>query len=175
MALPATLPANLTELQRRVVRLRDAEGLTWAEIGRQLGMDPGNAQTAYTRAQAKMLQAGPPPTQELQEACDAALAAIRGKIDDKVLSAASAEISYMALWRLAHDPGIWNRASVKDLAAVAGMMVDKRQLLRGEPTQVIKIQDVRKLDEMAKALHEEMERRGMLVDVTPEKGDASKK
>ncbi len=61
MALPATLPANLTELQRRVVRLRDAEGLTWAEIGRQLGMDPGNAQTAYTRAQAKMLQAGPPP------------------------------------------------------------------------------------------------------------------
>ena len=75
----------------------------------------------------------------------------------------------MALWRLAHDPQIWNRASVKDLAAVAGMMVDKRQLLRGEPTQVIKIQDIRKLDEMAKALHEEMERRGMLIDVTPEK------
>ncbi len=75
----------------------------------------------------------------------------------------------MALWRLANDPQIWNRASVRDLAAVAGMMVDKRQLLRGEPTQVIRIQDIRKLDEMAKVRHEEMERRGMLVDVTPEK------
>ncbi len=49
------------------------------------------------------------------------------------------------------------------------MMVDKRQLLRGEPTQVIKIQDIRKLDEAARLLHAEMERRGLLVDVTPEK------
>ena len=166
---------NLTEKQRRVVSLRDDRGFKLSEIAEELNMDVGNVGHCYARAQAKMLQAGPPPTQELQEACDAALAAIRGKIDDKVLSAASAEISYMALWRLAHDPQIWNRASVKDLAAVAGMMVDKRQLLRGEPTQVIKIQDIRKLDEMAKALHEEMERRGLLVDVTPEAGDASKK
>ncbi len=169
MAPKPAIFENLTEKQRQVVSLRDDRGLKLSEIAEKLNMDVGNVGHCYTRAQAKMLQAGPPPTQELQEACDAALAAIRGKIDDKVLSAASAEISYMALWRLAHDPQIWNRASVKDLAAVAGMMVDKRQLLRGEPTQVIKIQDIRKLDEMAKALHEEIERRGMLIDVTPEK------
>ncbi len=48
-------------------------------------------------------------------------------------------------------------------------MIDKAQLLRGEPTQIIKIQDIRELDEMAKVLHEEMERRGLLVDITPEK------
>ena len=33
----------------------------------------------------------------------------------------------------------------------------------------MRVEDFRKLDEMAKVLHDEMERRGMLVDVTPEK------
>ncbi len=60
-------------------------------------------------------------------------------------------------------------ASVKDLAISAGVMIDKSRLLKDQATHVIKIQDIRKLDEMAKVLHEEMERRGMLVDVTPEK------
>ncbi len=60
-------------------------------------------------------------------------------------------------------------ASVKDLAISAGVMIDKSRLLKDQATHVIKIQDIRKLDEMAKVMHDEMERRGMLVDVTPEK------
>ena len=52
-------------------------------------------------------------------------------------------------------------------------MIDKSRLLKDQATHVIKIQDVRKLDEMAELLHAEMERRGMLVDVTPEKETAT--
>ena len=78
---------------------------------------------------------------------------------------------WRANWRLLNDPQILNRASARELASIAALAAEKRQLLRGEPTQVIRIQDIRKLDEMAKALHEEMERRGMLIDVTPEKSD----
>ena len=38
-----------------------------------------------------------------------------------------------------------------------------------EPTAITKFQEIRKLDELAKKLHAEMERRGLSVDVTPEK------
>ena len=58
-------------------------------------------------------------------------------------------------------------ATLKDLMAVHKSGVEVRQLLRGEPTQIVKIGDIRKLDEMAVALHAQMERRGLLVDVTP--------
>ena len=171
VTLSAEAPVYLTEKQRRVVSLRDGHGLTTAEIARKLGMKKQNVETCYNRAKVKILEAGPPPTQDLQEASVAALAAIRGKVDDKVLSQQAEEVGWMAIWRLLNDPQVWNRASARDLAAISALMIDKRQLLRGEPTQVIKIQDIRKLDEMAKVLHDEMERRGMLVDVTPEKGD----
>ncbi len=171
----ADAPVYLTELERRVVRLRDGEGMKWAEIGRKLGMDKRNAQHAHQRAHSKMAQHGPAPSQEsqqeLQKACEGALEKVRGKIDDKMLSTAAAEVAWLALWRVRNDPALWDRASLKELASVCGQMIDKSQLLRGEPTQITRIQDIRELDEMAKVLHDEMERRGLLVDVTPEKAD----
>ena len=169
----ADAPVCLTELERRVVRLRDAEGMKWAEIGRTLEMDRRNAQKAHQRAHSKMARHGPAPSQEsqqeLQKACEGALEKVRGKIDDKMLSTAAGEVAQTALWRMKNDSALWDRASLKELSTVCGQMIDKRQLLQGEPTQIIKIQDIRELDEMAKVLHDEMERRGLLVDVTPEK------
>ncbi len=170
MTLPAEAPVYLTEKQRRVVSLRDGHGLTAAEIARKLGMKKQNVETCYNRAKVKILEAGPPPTQDIQEASVAALAAIRGKVDDKTLSQQAEEVGWMAIWRLLNDPQVWNRASARDLAAISALMIDKRQLLRGEPTHVMRVEDFRKLDELGKVLHEEMERRGMLVDVTPEPG-----
>ena len=58
-------------------------------------------------------------------------------------------------------------ASLKDLMSVHKSGVEVRQLLRGEPTQIISIKEVRALDEQAKAIYAEMERRGLMVDVTP--------
>ena len=59
-------------------------------------------------------------------------------------------------------------ASLKDLLVGAGIAIDKAQLLQGEPTAITKFQDIRKLDEVGKLLQAEMERRGLIVDVTPE-------
>ena len=173
MADASEVPVYLTELESRVVRLRDVEGMKWAEIGRTLGMDRRNAQKAHQRAHSKMAQHGPAPSQEhqqeLQEACKGALEKVRGKIDDKMLSTATEEVAQTALWRMLNDSALWDRVSLKELSTVYGQMIDKRQLLKGEPTQIIKIQDIRELDEMAALLHEEMERRGLMIDVTPEK------
>ena len=106
---------------------------------------------------------------DIQKECDKALEEVKGKIDDKMLSAGAGEIAATALWRMGNDSSLWAKASLKELASVYATMIDKRQLLRGEPTQITKIQDIRKLDEMAALLHEEMGRRGLIVDVTPEK------
>lgn len=178
MADASEVPFYLTELESRVVRLRDVEGMKWAEIGAELGMDRRNAQHAHQRARSKMAQQGPAPSQErqqeLQEACEGALEKVRGKIDDKMLSMGAAEVAAQALWRMRNDPALWDRASIKELSTVYGQMIEKRQLLRGEPTQITRIQDIRELDEMAKLLHEEMEKRGLLIDVTPEKVDGAR-
>ena len=178
MAAVAEAPVYLTELERRVVRLRDVEGMKWADIGAELGMDRRNAQHAHQRAHSKMAQQGPAPSQEaqagLQKACEAALGKVKGKIDDKMLSMGAGEIAAQALWWIRNDPSLWGRASIKELSTVYGQMIEKRQLLRGEPTQITRIQDIRELDEMAKLLHEEMEKRGLLIDVTPEKVDGAR-
>lgn len=65
-------------------------------------------------------------------------------------------------------------ASAKDLAIVVGILLEKRQLLRGEPTQILSVEERRRLDELVPVLLREAQRRGMLlefrgptVDVTP--------
>ncbi len=90
----------------------------------------------------------------------------RRKLDDKQLvdlidDRLARTLEFMDDFTLAH-------ASARDLAVTSGVLIDKRQLLRDKPTHIVKIEDIRKMDEMAKLLHEEMERRGLLVDVTPE-------
>ena len=60
-------------------------------------------------------------------------------------------------------------ANVGQIAVAIGTLFDKRQVLRGEPTQIMSMQDRRTMSELAKALQEEMERRQ--IDVTPERVD----
>ena len=71
-----------------------------------------------------------------------------------------------------HKAGKWAERA-KDLTGIASTLIDKRQLLKGEPTAITKFEDIRKLDEDAKALHDEMIRRGLVpgpvIDVAPEK------
>ena len=64
-------------------------------------------------------------------------------------------------------------AGVRDLAVSAGVMIDKARLLKGEPTNIMRVQDIKELDELGKMLNAEMKRRGLLIDVTPEKADTA--
>ena len=76
-----------------------------------------------------------------------------------------------ALFLLRNKEEALAETRTKGLSAIVNTLIDKRQLLKGEPTAITKLQDVRKLDEIARALHQEMERRGLLVDITPEETD----
>ncbi len=61
----------------------------------------------------------------------------------------------------------------RDLVVAAGILTDKRQLLRGEPTAITKFQDMRNLDELMEMFRKEAARLEKLVDVTPEKDAAA--
>ena len=57
------------------------------------------------------------------------------------------------------------KSSAKDLAVIAGIMLEKRALLRGEPTQILSIEDRQNMNELLPALLQEAQKRGMFVDV----------
>lgn len=80
-------------------------------------------------------------TQELVRMCEEKLGMISQYLDDKVMAEASA----------------------RDLGLMAGVLIEKRQLLRGEPTQIISNDDRKKLHELLPALIAEGQRRGITV------------
>ncbi len=55
----------------------------------------------------------------------------------------------------------------RNLMVAAGILIDKRQLLKGAPTAITRFEDMRKLDEFLEEAAKELNRRGELVDVTP--------
>ncbi len=60
------------------------------------------------------------------------------------------------------------KASLRDLAITAGVLIDKSLLLKGEPTAIFRNEDRRKLNELLPALIAEAKRRGVnIIDVTP--------
>ncbi len=61
----------------------------------------------------------------------------------------------------------------RDLMVAVGILIDKRQLLKGEPTAITRFQDMRKMDEILESVAKELKRRGKMIDVTPEKDAAA--
>ncbi len=61
-----------------------------------------------------------------------------------------------------------NGATAQQLAIIAGIAADKWQLLRGQPTQRVEIDDRRKMDEVLNLIMQEAQRRNIEIDVTPE-------
>ena len=58
-------------------------------------------------------------------------------------------------------------ASLKELSISMGILIEKRQLLQGQPTQIMSHQEVKELDELIPALYEECKRRGLTIEATP--------
>ena len=57
------------------------------------------------------------------------------------------------------------KANAKDLAIIVGILMEKRQLLRGEPTQILSIEERAGMSELIPRLLQEAERRGLQVGV----------
>ena len=63
-----------------------------------------------------------------------------------------------------------DRASLKDKAIAAGIYVDKRQLLSGQPTAILSWEERDHRDKLWDAVLREAQRRGYIVDVNPDTG-----
>jgi hypothetical protein len=62
------------------------------------------------------------------------------------------------------DHDLVSKASLPNIGQTVKNLTDVRQIRTGEPTSIVKIQDVRKLEEIGRLLHEEFERRGMILE-----------
>jgi len=49
----------------------------------------------------------------------------------------------------------------------ADILIGLKQLMEGRPTRIISYQNIDKQTDLLKAMHAEMQRRGMTIDVTP--------
>jgi hypothetical protein len=58
-------------------------------------------------------------------------------------------------------------AGLRDKAVAYGILIDKRQLLSGEPTQILSFEERRHLDTIVPLLLREAQRRGLVIDVDP--------
>ena len=59
------------------------------------------------------------------------------------------------------------QASPKDLAIIFGILVEKRQLLLGEPTQILSTTERTHINDLIPELVKEAKRRGMIIDLNP--------
>ena len=66
------------------------------------------------------------------------------------------------------DDYVISQASAKDLAIIAGIFAEKRQLFRGEPTSIIGVADRETMEALLKAGLEEAQRRGITIDTRQE-------
>lgn len=62
------------------------------------------------------------------------------------------------------DDKVMSEASFRDLALGSTAMIEKRQLLRGEPTQIISDHERAKIHELVPKLLEEAKRRGLTIE-----------
>ena len=63
------------------------------------------------------------------------------------------------------DADLLKNLTMRDAAVASGVLIDKRQLLRGEPTQILSVEERRSMNELTPALIAEMKRRSIVIDV----------
>lgn len=81
-------------------------------------------------------------------------------LDDRAVKA----LEYM-------DDVAFAEAPLRDLAVSLGILIEKRQLLRGEPTQILTVEERSNLNDLIPAIVKEAKRRGMVIDSTPVRVD----
>ncbi len=168
-------PSNkLTDHQASVVEARKTPGITWTGVANLIGCSVSSARDAHKGAMKKLDREAAGETFPDAPGKDVA-APVRalkrymktiGTVTDKTigdgLDKAIAAIQYQQSL-----PEVVATASFRDLSSSLGILIDRRQLLKGEPTAITRFQDIRKLDELAELLNAEMQRRGKMIDVTP--------
>lgn len=167
---------KLTDHQALALKIRDEDPtLGWTGLGHRMSEEIGveisrsSARRAFLDGEKKLrLKTGGEALEaRLGRSWSAYVESIQDVTDDDLSSTARLQ-AMKTLWYLANNPEVWTRSSGKDLTSMFGTLIDKSQLLRGEPTAITRLEDVKKLDELAVMLDKEMRRRGKIIDITPE-------
>jgi DNA-binding CsgD family transcriptional regulator len=178
--LPAKAMKELTDLQAEAYRLRHDDRLTQVEIAKRMGITQEGAAKHVKLAEAK-LGAESILTTKLPQVVAPVVEVLRGRLPSErvtdnraVADAAMKDPSGPATVKMLDkkivlclsyiDHDLASKATLANIGQTVKNLTDVRQIRTGEPTSIVKIQDVRKLEEIGKLLHEEFERRGMLLE-----------
>lgn len=85
---------------------------------------------------------------------------LQGLIEDRMLKA----LEYM-------DDVTFASADLKDLSIAFGVLYDKRQLLMGQPTQIMTVTERQSLNDLLPEIVKEAQRRGITIDASPASAD----
>lgn len=168
---------KLTDHQTAVVELMKTPGFTWSTVAKRLGCGVTSVKDSHAAAMKKLTreaagEALPEVSAKSLRKPARALARYMksmGRVTDKTIGDGLDQAIAAIQFQLGL-PEVVATASFRDLSSSLGILIDRRQLLQGEPTAITRFQDIRKLDEMTEMLNAELKRRGKMIDVTPEAG-----
>ena len=95
------------------------------------------------------------------------------RIKTDVLVRQFENVATKALHLLNTDPEKLDKMNGYQLALIAAIATDKRELLDGRPTERISVEDRRAMPEMLTALLKEAGRRGLMKEINPDSGRGS--
>ena len=134
---------------KAVVELSDPQRKI-AEIGRKLGLSPQVASKIARECDTYLQPLG----REIREVRLEEIVRRFGTLTEDAIDAIT--------------PEKLSEANARDLAVIAGISATNWQLLRGQPTSRMEINDRREMNEVLKMMVNEAKRRGLEIDVTPE-------
>ena len=158
--------SRVTPIQRRVYELRNESHppRPWREIGRLMGEtgDTANVRRAYKRAVANMKLDATRPIEPAKSPG-------RHSGRKERLTQLWGTRAEQSLGGMTTDK--FEKASLRDLAIMAGIGTEKILLLHGQPTEIIRTEeDRRTLTDLAAAFVLEAKRRNVEIDVSPSSG-----
>ncbi len=173
----------LTPRQREVWDLR-YRGVKWKDVAKKMGCRINSAQRSFNLARKKMPDlptgdrkpksateaiamlkgAGLPPGMAVDlikrlSVMDGSHLVVEAVSDAELVSRLGKKQAQLLGYM---DDFVMAKSSLKDLAGAFNVVTDKRQLLRGEATSIVKVEDRRKLNELGDALLKEMQRRDLV-------------
>lgn len=172
---------ELTARQARVLEIRNGEPkLNWAQIGERLGVPRSTASSVYYSAMRKIKKHGkdlgtqiplnegllaPLEDKTLERQFAKFVKKLRGGVTNELFLGLLEKGLLKAHWILANDPTVFERLNAKELSLLISHLTETRQLLRGEPTKIISVEDRRHWDELSVALLQEVKRRGLDINL----------
>ncbi len=177
----------LSPAETETLYLRDVRKMTWAKIGDMRGVHRGSAMNTYNQAKTKVrhdlketdkdrnyvanlqVEAGEASIYDTRDDDEILALAVAAGVGDRsmtdkgIVSDLDSAIDAVGFF-IRHDVRGMATASYQEKVRAWALLIDKRQLLRGEPTAIMRVQDIRKLDEVGALLKSELERRGLVIE-----------